>query len=141
MRTLHLKRNQEMGFWMMSEKRSGRCSTKRWSRHFYRGALGRHETQSGPAEGQMKELIWDWDNSFWTTKNRHRCSFQVCCDDTQIKTCSDPEMNFETGTSLASEEDEEVWERCRPGQKSVEQLWKETKWKEPERREEKKKDN
>ena len=57
------------------------------------------------AEGDLMETTWDWDQIFWTHRNRQRwtpefiAAFETYWSETQIRTCKDVEMNFETGTS------------------------------------------
>ena len=110
------------------------------------------------AEGDLTETTWDWDQTVWTERNRQRltpeflAAFEVYCSETQIRRCKDAEMNFETGTSWVTLALDMYFSTgVRPPAahgggrglgtvkawaKSIELLWKETRWKDPERREE-----
>ena len=92
----------------------------------------------------------------WTERNRQRwapeilAAFQLYWSETQTRACRDPRMNFETGTSLVKMA-LDVY--CTTGiqppaalggrrglgivkswAESVEQVWKETRWRDPERK-------
>ena len=109
-------------------------------------------------EGDLTEVTWDWDQTLWTHRNRQRwipeflAAFEVYWSETQIRTCKDAEMNFETGTSWvtltldmyfstgvrspAAHGGRRGLGTVKAWTKSIELLWKETRWKDPERREE-----
>ena len=81
----------------------------------------------------MEEITWDWNRTLWTERNRQRwapeflAAFQVYRSETHIRACRDPRLNFETGTS---------WVTLTLDMYCTEQLLKETRWKDPERKEE-----
>ena len=104
------------------------------------------------------DLVNAWVQTLWTERNRQTwapdflVAFEVYWSETKIRTCKDPEMNFETGTSWVTLAlDMYLSTGVRPPAahggrrglgtvkawaKSIETLWKETRWKDPERREE-----
>ena len=99
--------------------------------------------------------------ALWTERNRQRWvpefrpAFQACTSETQITKCEDEEMNFETGTSwVTTALDMYLCTGVRPPAahggrrglgtvkawaKSIAVLWKDTRWKDMERREEERK--
>ena len=107
------------------------------------------------------EVAWDWEQTLWTERNRQRwvpefpAAFHAYWSETQIKKCEDQEMNFETGTSWvtialdmylctgvlppAAHGGRRRLGTVKAWPKSIEVLWKETRWKDMERREEERK--
>ena len=110
------------------------------------------------AGGDRIDIAWDWEQTLWTERNRQRwvpdflAAFQAYWSEAHIKKCQDEEMNFETGTSWVTIDlDMHLCTGVHPPAahggrrglgtvkawaKSIEVLWKETRWKVLERREE-----